>query len=226
MNSKPLPIISLYPEFLKKRPDPRLLSISKSFIQADAELNRLKMCALTQVEQSLPHNYSGEAHLCLNIQFYKGFKMHTLTNIGNFVGVSVGSVHQIWGHLCKWLLRRVYNKWWGGQFQWPQIVAMVLVSPSTFGSESLNTPTSCSMASVNFWEINWEAVSLKLAFFKYGMFPPHCHSTSFLCSSAFIIHVPSCWVPMYSSLLPPYNHLCLWGKVAALRQPRKLWRKG
>lgn len=71
------------------------------------------MCTLTQAEQSLPHNYSREAHLCLNSRFYKGFKIHMFTKIGSFVGISVGCVHQIWGLLCKWLLRKVYNKWGG-----------------------------------------------------------------------------------------------------------------
>lgn len=68
------------------------------------------MCALTQAEQSLSHNYSREAHLCLDIQFYKGFQIFMLTKVRNFVGNGVGCVHRIWEHLCKWLLRRLYSK--------------------------------------------------------------------------------------------------------------------
>lgn len=94
------------------------------------------MCALTQAEQSFLYNYSREAHLHLNIQFYKGFKILMLTKVRNFVGSSVGCVHQIWEHLFKWLLRRLYNKLGraGGEFQWLHAVAIALVSPSTSGS--------------------------------------------------------------------------------------------
>lgn len=90
------------------------------------------MCALTQVEQSFPHNSSRVAHLCLNIQFYKGFKNLLLTKVRNFVGSSVGCVHQICEQLCKCLLR-LYNREQGAGFS-GYTLAIAFVSPSTFES--------------------------------------------------------------------------------------------
>lgn len=141
MNSKPLTIISLYPTSSLKKKARSLAAVNQqSLIQADAELNRLKMCALTQAEQSFPHNYSREAHLCLNIHFYKGFKILMLTKVRNFVGSGVGCVHQIWEHLCKSLLRRLYNREQGPGFSGCTLQLQLLSLPSHLSLNHLRHP--------------------------------------------------------------------------------------